>query len=400
MATGYFKCADCGEQVKVYCSKNRKETDRYCEWLESQERLCDECEEKKRKRENEEAAKNNADSGLPPLSGSAKQISWAESIRENKFKHIRQALSGELDGFYFEAFWGSIDGIMGRKKAMSVDDPNVQYTISLLEKKDSARWWIDNREQKIGFILADLFIDTPPKQQEQEDVSAARHEVESEATIRPESPLTETIAEIRVLDAAVEIDFPEKRDDFWQIVKKRLGYSWSGSCWRRDLDVIVNGSARARAAEAGNTLLAAGFIIRVFDEDARSAAISADFQPECTRWVYGRKKGTYQGWLALNWQEKNDSLYSAARRLAGSRWDKPSVVVPPEHFDEVLDFSGVHGFGITPSAQKIIDSARDTRIGALVAKPEKPQKHDVPASGRPDLDPTTAGDIDADLLDN
>jgi hypothetical protein len=71
----------------------------------------------------------------------------------------------------------------------------------------------------------------------------------AEATIRPEQPKTETVAEIRVLDNAVEILFPERREDFRELVRFKLGYTWTEPCWKRELK-SVNGSPADRAAEA------------------------------------------------------------------------------------------------------------------------------------------------------
>lgn len=52
-------------------------------WLES--KPCRDCE---RRAENEKAAATNSASGLPALTGSEKQIAWAESIRAEKAQSL------------------------------------------------------------------------------------------------------------------------------------------------------------------------------------------------------------------------------------------------------------------------------------------------------------------------
>ena len=67
----------------------------------------------------------------------------------------------------------------------------------------------------------------------------------------------------------------------------------------------------------------------------------------------------------------NDNLYKAARKLPGSKWDKPSVVVPVEQFEEVIDFAGMYGFKLSEGAQEIASQARKVKEGALVAHVEE-----------------------------
>jgi hypothetical protein len=368
--------------------------------LEQQERLCDTCEERQRQKQNEAAAEKNKEAGLPVLTGSEKQIAWAESIRDQYFANIKKALDGDLDRLHLDIYWG-FSSSFSSGAALAPDHQHVNHTVSVLAQQSSARWWIDHRQTKIGYLLAELLINNPPPVPETPEISTAREEAERQATVRPEVPVTETVAEIRVLESSVEIYFPEKRDDFWQIVKKQLSYSWTGRCWKRDINQVVNGSPADRAAEAGNRLLSAGFVVRIFDDAVRDAAINASFATECTRWIFGRRPGRdYAGWLAINWQERDEELYRQARRLPGSRYDKPSVVVPVEHFEQVLDFAETHGFGISPFAQEVIDQARADRDAALVARPDRPEETTAPAAGRPHLNPSDAGEIDADLLDD
>ena len=50
--------------------------------------LCEECAAKERDAQNQRAAQTNAEAGLPSLSGTPKQIAWAESLRAQAYRAL------------------------------------------------------------------------------------------------------------------------------------------------------------------------------------------------------------------------------------------------------------------------------------------------------------------------
>lgn len=327
-------------------------------------KLCSECYQKQlaeqREKENREAAEAAKDMNLPALTGTEKQIPWAETIR--------QQLLADIDAYIYE--------FVGEKHR---NDPKLVEAIENIKAKTEARWWIDHR-----FCRYTDFRELLEKSAK--EVKASRLEqtgvdAKIEAAVRPENPKTETVAEIRALEKEVEINFPEKRDDFRKLVKD-MGYRWDNGCWRRKL-YAKNGTPQDRAAEAGHRLLGAGFVIRIYDESIRNKAITGDYEPECTCWVQKRTEGKYDGWLAINWGHDED-FYSVAKRLPGARWSKPSMVVPPENFEEVLDFAQMYGFKVSEAAQGVIEAARYAKEATLTAKVEPVKKQGkVIADGKP-----------------
>lgn len=97
MATAYYTCPECGEQNKV-SHGNRRDTDRYVTWLEQQGRLCSDCYSKSldtlRAEESAAAALEAESAGLPALSGSLKQIAWAETLRLDRLTAVRDLVTG------------------------------------------------------------------------------------------------------------------------------------------------------------------------------------------------------------------------------------------------------------------------------------------------------------------
>lgn len=126
-----YKCGHSGE-VQLF----GKHEDRYrkIEWLEANCN-CPDCERKEYEEYSAKAAEDNK--GLVKLTGTPKQIQWAEVIRSNAIKSIDE-LKSELNAKVLA---------MG---AMTDEHKQVYNQIcetleSFLANNNSS-WWIDNRE--------------------------------------------------------------------------------------------------------------------------------------------------------------------------------------------------------------------------------------------------------------
>ncbi len=340
------------------------------EWrLENVEpsKFCHDCYQaelaRQREKENREAAEVARENNLPGLTGTEKQIAWAESIR--------QQLLADIDEFIYKQI-----------KAEYRNDPKLLEAIKRIKSKTNASWWIDNRGMKTSYEFKQLLEDAS-REVKTEKIQPIIDAAKVEATIRPENAKTESVAEIRALKGAIEISFPEKRDDFWGVVKRQLNMEWTGRSWRRNLKAR-NGTPQDRVAEAGHKILAAGFPIRIYDANIRAMTISGEYEPECTRWVQKRTTGEYMGWFAITWDNRKGDFYKVAKAIGGSRYSKPSVVVPPESFEEVLDFAKMYGFKLSDAAMEVAETARRTREATLTVKVDAPKKqHKVMVSGKP-----------------
>jgi hypothetical protein len=349
------------------------------------QKLCEECYQielaKKREQANQEAAEAAKQMKLPELVGSERQVPWAETIRQ-------QILIG-------------LDELVYRLPEERRGDINLLEAIEHIKSKTDASWWIDRRGVS-EYQLKQLLEEASKEAETEKADTLAKplaDEAKIEATVRPENPKTETVAEIRALADAIEISFPERREDFRQIVKG-LGFSWSTIRWERKI-YPKNGMIEDRAAEVGNKLLAAGFPIRIYDETIRQRAINGEYEPECKRWIQIRVSGEHEGWLVLSWEGYNDSLYRAAKKIAGARWSRPSIVVPVENYEEVLDFAQMYGFKISEKAQAAIDAARELKEKALTTgiKVSEIDKTPEPGAKPPVLEIPDEVTIDAELRD-
>lgn len=374
MAKYQVECKDCKKEMTVQLYG--KERDR--QWkIDNFDWQCDACRQKAFEAANAAAAAKAEEAGLPELEGTEKQVAWAESIRVKKLDEIAsEAAHAEK-----------------RPKVLKLDSFEAAPALRWIAGQKSASWWIDRRARYNREFLKEAHAALQSADPVQEQLEA---DANAEATIRPTQAATETVAEITPLEKSVAIRFPEKREDFRQIVRFEMGYHWDDAKWVRNLDKW-NGTPQDRAAEAGAKLLAAGFIVRIHDAWIRAAAVSGNYEPECRKWIKARVSGKYAGWFSIDWRRPHD-YYKEAKRLPAARYDKPDVVVPAEHFEEVMGFAEIHGFRLSNGARQLADKAAQDKADALVASPNPKVEPPSGKAARPEMDAETP-EIPDELLD-
>jgi hypothetical protein len=351
MAKSYVSCQQCKTTVSLKTSRNRRDADRYAKYLESNGFLCKECLEKHHEKENEKAGILNKQAGFPDLFGTEKQISWAESIRNNYWNVFHEKYNHLDDSVFFEI--------------------------------DRASWWIDGRHTRLEDLIS-MF----EKSQLKEEDSPVIHGAKEEATIRPQKTVTNTVAEIRVISPIIHIYFPERRDDF-RLCMHDLHYKWNtnNKCWEREL-TVRSGRIDDRAAEAVNAILLLGIAVCIMDDSIRERGIRGDFEHEKRQWIVWLRD---QNELGIIWDKKND-LYSQARSIPGAKWRKPFVCVSPVHYESILDFAESYDFSLSDAARNALDEAKDARYRMIVCEPSRREKASKPLS-KPIA-------VDASLIDN
>lgn len=193
--------------------------------------------------------------------------------------------------------------------------------------------------------------------------------------VRPDHPKTTTAAIITFGGETVSVYFPEIIESFNELVKS-LRYRWRKPYWQRTITTRA-GTIEDRAAELGHRLLAANFCVHFPNESIQQKSIAGDYAPEHTRWILRRTSGDYADWFGFEWG-RGDDLYKKVMRLIGARYRDGSVVVPNNHYDEVLDFADHYGFRLTDSAQSLAAEARARWESALVVTIEKPKAQPLP----------------------
>jgi hypothetical protein len=427
MSRAEFQCAECGASVQVWGS-SRSEADRKAAWHKKEGHVCDACAAKRRAAENEAAAQTNNAAGLPNLIGSEKQVAWAETIRKEILERAavcaalieKMESADHMNAIGYEGrealnveMREMLSGMSGYDRDYTLFFANevllkirhaVRYSafMNLLARQVRASWWIDVRDADLHAIIKAMKKEIDAEIEAARPVSAeqvaAMQEAQAEALLKPAGePKSSQIAEIRLVGDQLRVIFPEKREDF-RLLMRNTGFIWDNA-WVRTMGATT-GNTLDRQAETAHRIIAAGFMVRLHDEEAREKAISGQFEPEQTRWVARANGGEYKGWLVLSWARTED-FYVAAKRILGARYKHGRVHVPPGSVLEVADFAAQYGFALTPGAQEILTAHQAAlAAGAVIADPKQGAEpvRIAESAKPPKLDPATVGgDIDPGL---
>lgn len=368
-----FACGHTAE-VQLYGSGESRE------WKARQmaNDLCPEC---KAKKENEELGAFESEESLPELDGSPNQISWARKIRksmiekwegedvdieraEEKFEEYKE--SGKYSDEKIAALKEDVECAKEAKKTL--------YIVRIaLRKISSAKWFIENRSFGMtnhNIIRAyieyakhpeydyDHLMDTckelvreyggelEEKPQEQKDA-------EAEATLVPEGHEDAKIIRIK------------QAPNGWVEVCDRVDYSTYLKLhdlgFNKDCEHQINSMtppAADVAAAAIAALLKAGYRVLCYDAEARQKAIDGTWEPEDRHWIYSNKSLSKEGRVVIQLVYGED-LYDAAREIRGSRYSRPDVTVPASEWADIEEWARVHGYRISPGAQKLLDTYKE-----------------------------------------
>jgi len=349
MAKYYVTCEECEGEFRVDLIGKVKDR----EWkLENFTWICDECKAKKRQEENEKAANEAKSNGLPELQGSEKQVAWANTIRRNRIESLKKA--------EFPGVFGATDEkqeLFAKKKAgLAV----------IFETLTSATAFINSRFESIYDLIKDVDLDELENVKKEDIVEEQKQatDAKTEATISPTEPVTSTVAEIQTSEKTIHIDFPERDDDFREIVKS-CGFSWNNEkkAWIKKIG-LTTGSAEDRTVEIGCKLNQAGFKIRIFDENLRNKVLEGKYSKEHRNWV--TKLTTKPGYFALQFP-RDSGMYDKARKIKGSKWSRPYVLVPVEQYEAILDFSDLYDFRLSAGAQKLVEQQKAVDAASIIA---------------------------------
>lgn len=307
--------------------------------------LCPKCREEERQLENRKAAEKSRELELPVLTGSEKQVAWANTLRLKVIEKYESRLTEEISDSEAELI-----------SAMDY----------ILENRTDAGFWIDNRDRNdILFLILRMYEKSCRKEAVPDDVKQELADLQEQLTVIPDTDNKKKgIVELKYKEDGELLSAEYIKDCNFIDTVKNLGYRWDGKVWSKRITEYT-GAIDERAAELGNTLLSEGYTVRFPNESARDAAISGTFIPENGRWIIW-----VDGRLAITWQGRNDTLYEKARNLPGAAWRARSMRVNVEYYREVQDFAEVMGFNISRMASGKIAAYMETENRYLHEKIE------------------------------
>lgn len=391
---------------------------------------CDDCKMDEREQENLKQSKYNADLGLEPLKGSVKQVLWAESLRYGFIQDMDDRIK---KGFFMvkntmreSLVTAMISEVMKNgvsKEALKAEffahGGLIKAVLHLLDHQLSASWWIDNKEsaklgQELGRIAFLLIKTNEIVPEESEVEKQLRVEIEAEALIYPDHPVTAhpVLIEVSGTKVRVHIDTSiERQKDIMYHSPFARDYRM-GKFGMQEIDYskyVVDcvaeqlGDPIDRAAEIAKLMLDANMPVKMYSEDARQKLYDGTFEPYCKYWITSVTPADY---VIIN-HHRDDKLYEKIRKIAGSKWEKATsrCIVPISAYEQIISFAQINGYRITADMMQRLDCARQAAEIALLnpkkrTAPSKKSDPKPPTAKRPtlkkDMAPTT---VAADLVD-
>jgi hypothetical protein len=185
--------------------------------------------------------------------------------------------------------------------------------------------------------------------------------------------------------------FPEKRDDFRDLVKP-IGFRWFAPHWQLPANGRVP-DADVFCAALAHQLLSEGYMVQLKPYKAHQLALTETFDPLPTRWCERTVAGEFRDWFRFTWPYDDESSYSRCRALPGARYAEGAVYVPRGSAPAVLDFCERRNFALTAGARALTAEQETALENSLVLNIRRPSPKTPP--GRP----PAPKDISEDLRD-
>lgn len=183
--------------------------------------------------------------------------------------------------------------------------------------------------------------------------------------VKPASAKTKTLCRVIIEENWVRLLFPEKHNEFRGIVKKHK-FQWSSPYWQRKTSQV------STAIEIVNVLLSQGFCLWVSHTEVVNVAISGNFTPEPLKKISVIQTGTYKDWFTFSYP-KEDDFYQEILKIPSAKYIDGALLVAPEYYLEVCDFSKIHGFRFSETGlvvvQKYIDLLDKASVVEIIQPP-------------------------------
>lgn len=318
----------CGHEATISMIGKVSERERKIAYLEECG-LCPECYRammKEREAKAEQTKYADADAalefyGFSELQGTEKQIKYANRLRREK---IGNELVGLRTG----------DTFVENKD----EEETVMNWIKWMADIDQAKWWIENDAMQLGEMY-------------EEYKKTAKVEAKME-TVYPDDVDANNVCTI--VSEGKDISLVSDKDGRIVEVCRELKWKWDGFKWGLNVTSRM-GSVDDRIAEMAHKLLLAGFPVRI-DKQLVEKATNGDYEHVNPRWIVAGADGN-----VLLYLERNSDIYSNARELSSSVWDKErgAIRISARYYEEIMDFAYMHGVSISDNALQVLENEKE-----------------------------------------
>ena len=379
--TAVCTCCECGKSFtasKILAS--RDQANNWEEWAKSNIIQCDDCREKEREEEkaaaNAKAAESAKEFELPELTGSDKQVAWANTIRVAYFNSYSKIVAK-----YSEL-------LSSERQQCEVEFKSfLEVAEHLFATKTSASFWIENRDLTIRLVVHEHekeFV----KYKEKAEVQ----EVVADYAVKPESTTADAIAEVKYSNNILSVSFPSKNNALIKECKSaKMNWNSKDLVWERKLSEMTG--TTDRIIEIGHKLLKVGIPVAIADENIRDKAVKGEYEDECLLWVMNGPDDK----LRISWSDGD--WYEKSKRITGAKWssEKRNMMVPVSSFKEIRDFAECNNFKVTTLAKEKMDEYEEKLNKAKQVSVSEHLEQDKPSKLQEILN---SSDIPSDLLDD
>ena len=139
-AVAICKCKTCGEEFeKTAMKRNQQEAESWKTWAVGYFDECTDCwktkKQEEREREKVEWEQKAKDENWPELTGTPKQVAWANTIRMNAIRKMEQAFED------------------AEKRDNPVPNETKQKIMQKVKSFTHATWFINNRESEGNYLV-------------------------------------------------------------------------------------------------------------------------------------------------------------------------------------------------------------------------------------------------------
>ncbi|SFO08970.1 hypothetical protein [Xenorhabdus japonica] len=339
----------------------------------------------------------NKELGLLPLTGTEKQVAWAENIRSVIISMLvpYDEFVNSVDEFdeydlrrVKTRAWADnlVDSLLtglAKEKYSRVrigdNELNIftRAFLDAIKQKSHASWWIDNRESSLSTIIHELRDEILAVEITCENY---RHSVFDESTIQPENPVEKISTLVTAYSDEVHLEFDGDNGQFIQIVHS-YGFKYKDGLKKWILRIKWDsGDSKDRAAEIIHALLKNGFPVSTINESIRKMAINASFEPKYPRWIYFSVRSNNKNYVFISWNDKAN-LTKEIKMLDGAieSYARPNLwKIRVEQWASIRDFAEIHRFKITSEAEaqlKMAENKEKSRL--IVGSIPEPKNHDL-----------------------
>ena len=311
----------CGHTCKIDLFGKKETRD----WIAKQKEneLCPECYAEERKKEKLKMQQKNLEDGMPMLSGSEKQVLWAEEIRRDFLKKFDRVLEELHEGF---------------DKDPQLAQALMDIVVDLQEEYfgcSSASWWIEHREDRLERIAGSRY------KNKQED---------KPVTFVPDDEKHPDVVIVEIKEGRARFYYP-KYETFYQFMKEN-GAFWA-DMWMMDSKSEFHDSLADKIAWVISELLKLGFSVRTSDPEVINLLKTDTFhvKPKC---AIINKYARYV--LAIGAQGEAEEM---ALSIRGSKKISKGIMIPKYKANTIEEFAEIYGFTITKEAQRCLDNEKE-----------------------------------------